>query len=866
VLAPDLPSPRQQVASLDGSWAFWPDVTDRLPSGPGAPFVPVDLRDRALGDARSAMVPSPWQALFEDLRSWAGSAWYEKRFDVDEAWRARGIRLCFGAIDYFCSVWVNGREVGEHEGGYLPFALDVSDVVRSDGNAVTIRVLDVGPGQNDGPFPFAEIPHGKQSWYGPIGGIWQHAWIEARGVDLIEGARVHADPASGAVRVAVRGTDAIRYRVLDPEGREVAGGTAEGPAFEAAIAHPAPWHPAGPALYTLELGTSDDRWSTTFGFRDVGTDDGMITINGEPVYVLGALDQDYWPGTIATPPSDEALEREMRLGQELGLNLLRCHIKPPAPQYLDAADRAGILLWCEPPSWISLTPDARRRARDTIAGMVERDANHPSLVARSIVNEGWGVDLTGNAEDRAWLAETFEWAKDLDDSRLWVDNSACPPTSHVRSDLNDFHLYRAVPDQLASWRRWTTGWAQDAGKTYPPDGSRARDEPRILSEFGIWGLPDLGGLHDESGKEPWWFDTGGDTGEAIVRPNGLRDRFDEWGLGEVFGSWDGFVRQSQEHQFEGLKAEIEDLRLHPEIAGYVITELTDVHWEANGLLDLQRNRKAFHERLNDVNGQIVLIGRPEHTRYRSHERVVVHVRVASPRPVPDMHVAWKVAELGLGGTVLPTEPISFDVPSIHSPVAVTVSFELLTSSDSGSVGSSTALWLFPKESAIRSSDVMVASSWDAVGKRIEGGGRAVVIATDDDALPDGGAVSLDRWDTDDDATGWFRSAGVGWLHPRLTDGLALGPRVDLAFLGITPQHRLRGYGPERRSDVLAGHYLGWIRDVTASIAAFRHGHGAGILCTFPLLDADGCDPVATALLDRLVALAEARSFTAETVL
>jgi hypothetical protein len=868
VLARDLPSPRQRVASLDGSWSFWPDVTGRLPTGPGAPFVAVDEREQALGSARTAIVPSPWQALFEDLRVWAGSAWYEKRFDVDEVWRDRVVRLCFGAIDYFCSVWVNGREVGEHEGGYLPFALDVTDFVRPGGsNTVTVRVLDVGPGQVVGPFPFAEIPHGKQSWYGPIGGIWQSAWVEARGADLIEGAVVHADPASGTLRVRFRGTEALRYRVVDIDGREVTRGKAEGPSFETAVAEPTPWHPDRPAFYELELESSDDRWSTTFGFRVVGTDDGIVTVNGEPVYLLGALDQDYWPGSIATPPSDEALDREMRLTRELGLNLLRCHIKPPTPAYLDAADRAGILVWCEPPSWISLTADAGRRARDTISGMVERDANHPSLVAWSIVNEGWGVDLTGNAEDRAWLADTFDWAKALDPTRLWVDNSACPPTVHAGSDLNDFHLYRAVPEQLPSWRRWTTGWARDAGRTYrATDGARVGVEPRILSEFGIWGLPDVDDLVDESGNDPWWFDTGGDTADAIVRPKGVRGRFDEWGLAEIFGSWHAFVRESQKHQFEGLRAEIEELRLHPEIAGYVITELSDVHWEANGILTLRRDRKAFHDRFEEMNAQTVVIGRPEHTRYRSGERAVIHVAVVSPLPLPDTRVGWTIADLGLDGTIAPPGPITFDVPTIDSPIAVTVSLDLVVADASRTVRSSTILWLFPDEAANRSSDVVIASRWDAVADRVAEGGRAVVIATDDEALPDEGGVRLDRWDEDDDATGWFRSAGLGWLHPRVTDGLALGPRVDLAFLGITPQHRLRGYGPERRSDVLAGHHLGWIRDVTASIAGFRHGDGAGIVCTFPLLEVHGRDPVATALLDRLVALAGDGSFSPETEL
>jgi hypothetical protein len=808
VLAGDLPSSRQRAASLDGSWAFWPDLESRLPTGPGAPFVPMDERDQALGAARAATVPSPWQALFEDLRLWAGTAWYETVFDVDEAWRSRRVRLCFGAIDYFCSVWVNGREAGEHEGGYLRFAVDVTELVRfGAANTVTVRVLDVGPGQEEGPFPFAEIPHGKQSWYGPIGGIWQSAWIEARGVDLVEGAGIHADPASGGIRVVVRGPDAVRYRVVDPDGAEVACGEAEGPAFETRILQATPWHPGRPVVYALELATPNDRWSTTFGFREVGTRDGMVTINGEPMYLLGALDQDYWSGTITTPLSEPELEREMGLARELGLNLLRCHIKPPASAYLDAADRAGILVWCEPPSWISLTADAGRRVRETIAGMVEGDANHPSIVAWSIVNEGWGTDLAGSAEDRAWIAETFDWAKGLDPTRLWVDNSACPPTFHVRSDLNDFHLYRTVPDQLASWRRWTTGWAADAGRTFSQhDGaSRTGDEPQVLSEFGIWGLPDVGDLLDSTGNDPWWFDTGAETAGGIVHPKGVRARYDAWGLDEVFGSWEAFVRESQENQFEGLKAEIEDLRLHRQIAGYVITEFTDVHWEANGLLDMGRNRKAFHERFAQVNRQEIVTGRPEHTRYRSSDRAAIHVEVSSPRPVPDPRIAWEITDLGLEGTVVPPGPIAFDFPAIDAPATVTVSFRLLHPEGPEEVHNSTKLWVFPDTSTARSPDVVIASRWDDVAERVDQGGRAIVIASDDAALPDIGTVWLDRWDPDDDATGWYRSAGLGWLHPRLTQGLSLGPRVDLAFLGITPEHRLRGYGPEHRSDVLAGH-------------------------------------------------------------
>jgi hypothetical protein len=858
---PDVPSPRQQAASLDGRWSFWPDLRGRLPTGPGAPLVPVEERDRALGPPRAATVPAPWQALFDDLRLWAGTAWYERTFDTDESWRGRRLRLCFGAVDYFCTVWVNGREAGEHEGGYLPFAVDATDLIRfGETNTVTLRVLDVGPDDEDGPFPFAEIPHGKQSWYGPIGGLWQGAWLEARGSDLIEGARVMADTASGGIRVSARGAAPNRYRVLDPNGREVAHGSADA-VVEATVPDPIPWRPGAGAVYTLELSTDDDRWSTTFGFREVGTRGGRITIDDVPVYLVGALDQDYWDGTIATPPSDEALACQLTLARELGLNLLRCHLKPPTPAYLDAADHAGMLVWSELPSWISLD-GARSRVIETLEGIIERDANHPSLIAWTIVNEGWGTDLATSAEDRGWLAEVHDRGRHLDPTRLWVDNSACPPTFHVRTDMNDFHLYRSVPDQLRSWRAWTAAWAADGARTWSPNGDAlcVGDEPRVLSEFGVWGLPDLDGDEDE----PWWFATGAPLPGDVARPEGVRARFDAWGLGDVFGSWPTFVRESQEHQFEGLKAEIEDLRLHPALGGYVITELTDIHWEANGLLDRHRNPKAFHDRLRQVTGQTVVVPRPRHLRYRSGERATVDIVVASPTGHVERRVAWEVPVLGLAGAVDAPGTIAFDAPAIDRPMTVSLSLEA-GGEDGPPIANTMKIWLFPDAPSERPAEVPVASTWTDVAPHVARGGRAVVLVADDDALPEGHAIRLERWSADDDATGWIRSTGLGWLDPRLTDGLSIGPRVDLAFLGITPEHRLRGFGPEQRSDVLAGHLLGWVRDVTATIAAFRHGAGSGIVCTFPLLEADGRDPVATALLDRLTSVAADPAFAPTTL-
>src|SRR5690606_14180849 len=155
----------------------------------------------------------------------------------------------------------------------------------------------------------------------------------------------------------------------------------------------------------------------------------------------GALDQDYYPEGIYTPPSLGFLRAQMRQAKAMGLNCLRCHIKAPDPRYLQAADEVGLLVWVDVPNWSRLSEAAARRARATFAGMVARDWNHPSLVMWSLVNEGWCTDLPGSEADRRWLLDTFAWAKQVDPHRVIVDNSACIPNFHLQTDVDDYHFY-----------------------------------------------------------------------------------------------------------------------------------------------------------------------------------------------------------------------------------------------------------------------------------------------------------------------------------------------------------------------------------------------------------------------------------------
>src|ERR687897_403891 len=119
----------------------------------------------------------------------------------------------------------------------------------------------------------------------------------------------------------------------------------------------------------------------------------------------------------------------------------------------------------------------------------------------------------------------------------------------------------------------------------------------MCSEFGNWGLPYPKDLRDASGQEPWWFETGHDWGEGVMYAHGVENRFSDWSLDRVFGDLRRFVIAAQWQQFRALKYEIEAMRRKPSLAGYVITELHDCHWESNGLLDMKRNPRVFHELL-----------------------------------------------------------------------------------------------------------------------------------------------------------------------------------------------------------------------------------------------------------------------------
>ncbi len=891
--AASLASPaRAKTISLDGDWSFAPDPR-------GTMF----LSDLASAQKIPVTVPGSWQAELIDERDYAGVAWYWRSINLDAVPAGQVALLRFGAVDYKADVYVNGKKVGSHEGGYLPFEFDVTSLLRTGENQIAVRVADPGAKPHDvvEGINYAEIPHGKQNWYVQTSGLWQSVELDVRthvhfdtvhvsaGADgkfRIQAALANAPAAGGRIDFEMR--DPTRHIVWQ-QTVTASQGTAEA---SGQLSNPSLWGLSNPALYTLEAHLdSGDTESVRFGFRTFETRQGKFYLNGQPVLLRGALDQAFYPDTVYTPPSLNYIRDEMRRAKALGLNLLRCHIKVPDPRYLEAADENGVLIWYEIPNWDKLTSNAQRRAQETLEGMVRRDWNHPSIVIVSIINESWGADLR-EASDRAWLKQAYEYAKRLVPGWLVVDNSACCNNFHLETDIADFHQYNSVPDHAEDFDRFIGDFVTRPQWLFSQfeDAAPRGDEPLVLSEFGNWGLTHL---HQ---PEPWWFgrDFGG---REITLPGGVEKRFADYGYGSLFKNYDELADATQHRQFESLKYEIDALRLHPEIQGYVITEFTDLNWESNGLLDMWRQPKVFASDLAKRQQNDLLILRPHRHNYQPGDNVKVEVYVShySTQSLAGATVEWTLEGTSQYITMVPPAigddtvthvgVLQFQAPEESAPAAPQLRVRLVSGGHVISEESVT-LYIYPPEKPLlpppvsfhdpggrlrrlvnemrergylsptgsETFPVLISSAWDNAAKQVLAqGGIVILLPTDAMTLAPG--LEVVPRSKDDLDGNWI--SNFSWIRKGQGPFKALGFDTLTGFEteAVTPNVVLRGVPAEHFDDVLAGMFYGWIHANVATLAQARLGRGKLFVCTYSLGTSYGSDPYATRLLDTLISYA-----------
>jgi hypothetical protein len=897
--AESLASPRQ-LLSLDGPWQFH-----------------TENAAESLNKPRITQVPGCWESQFPDLRGWAGSAVYERSFIVPEGFRGKRVLLRFDAVDFYTEAWVNDELVGKHEGGYTPFAFDIDKHLNWDGeNKVTVRVTDCTP-EADVPLPdgsgvlsFAEIPHGKQSWYTPVSGIWQSVSLEARAFVSIERLSVQPDVDSATARVRIGLSPAaagsenwhVRVNIQPPEGagqvEEIDIPIKPG-ASEAEIVLSIPqallWAPEHPHLYTMiatlmQGDEINDVFNTRFGLRKIETKEGHIWLNNEPYFVMGALDQAFYPKTIYTAPSRQYLRDQFLKAKTMGLNLMRCHIKVPSTDYLDLCDEIGLLVWYEVPNGMVLSQAMRERVAVTFQEMLARDGNHPCIVIKSIMNESWGIDL-GDPEQRDWLIKTYHWAKQHVPDKLIVDNSACIPNFHVISDLDDYHVYYNVPDQADEFSEWVNSFSDREAGSYSGFGDAARKhtEPLLISEFGNWGLPHYDKLVEAEGGIPWWFD----TGAGITYPGGVLTRFTQQKLGRAFKDYNALADASQEQEWVALKYQIEEMRRRREVAGYVITEFSDINWESNGLLDFGRNPKIFHHRLIHLQQQDLLIPRTARHSYWSGESVLIEVQFSkfSDRVTEGGKLNWHI--LGIEGrqpvAALPRGETShlgaimFRAPEVEETVKVELEItlegpdgEILAQTTKPLVfapaslrqwGAGRSAWVHdPGKLAPSIREQMtdagfrvlepgepsdettlgVITQWDAKANQfVQDGGKAVLVALSPKSLQIASGLglrlqerALNNWWGD-----WCSSQT--WFVPAHFPYLPDVQKFDFEYKEIVPKRVLTGGSQE---NVLSGLFVGWLHNPTGYVVRQGVGKGRLVLTTFDVLTAFHDDPIATLMM------------------
>ncbi len=555
-----------------------------------------------LGDASSShqvVVPGPWTTQVAGYGDSHDAVRYRRTFDAQPSPGMRQL-LTFGGVNHTAVVSVNGVEVGRSVGGWSRFEFDVTDAVVEGENLLEV-VVSYPPRVREGEEPsFLEVPHGKQSWYGTTAGIWQPVALETRDAAHVRDLSVHADAASGSIEVIAELTDAARAATVRAqvrfEGELVAeAAVADGRAV-ITVEDPVLWGLDAPNLYEVIVEVVDgdvvrDAVSRQTGFRTFEARDGSFFLNGREIELRAVLDQDYHPGSSSIPESTEALEELFRQTRALGFTMLRVHIKRPDPRYYEIADRLGMLVWTELPSWLTWTPEGAETGLKLLEEFIREDGHHPSIVTWTIINESWGLDQK-SAKQRAWLREAYHRIKAAARGSLVVDNSACRPNFHLETDIDDYHFYRGIPESRREWDQLIAEFASRPEWSFTPhgDGHRTGDEPLMLSEFGNWALPQSLDQF-EDGAEPWWFGPGADWAFGAGEGTHLLQRFRSLGLEDVFGSWEALVEALHESQLVANRYQTTSIRLHPEISGYVLTQLSDVQWEANGLFDMNRTPK-----------------------------------------------------------------------------------------------------------------------------------------------------------------------------------------------------------------------------------------------------------------------------------
>jgi beta-galactosidase/beta-glucuronidase len=517
------------------------------------------------------------------------AVWYRKVVKIPKKWGDRRTLLHFQAVDYDATIWVNGKEVARHRGGFTPITIDLHGIAAS-GEDVTIAVRARDDTRSPG-------PRGKQSaffknlgcHYTRTTGIWQTVWMEPVSNTYLKRPRITPDVAKGRFTfhlpmVGDRKGYSVSVAVLDASKEIVIATVAADadfiPVAEVVIpkAHRKLWSIKDPHLYDVKIelknaaGKVVDTVASYAGLRGITIDGKAVKINGKTVFQRLVLDQGFYASGILTAPTDQALIDDIKLSMKAGFNGARLHQKVFEERFLYHADKLGYLCWGEFPDWgcndQGPAGDNQQPTATYIAQWceaIERDYSHPSIIGWCPLNETWQkiTDKITALDDVT--RGMFLATKAMDTTRPVLDASGYAHRV-FETDIYDSHDYEQNPEIFKARH---AGLADGNPYVNPdPDASGKKDiwslpyngQPYFVSEFGgIWWNPDAG------------------PGE------------DSWGYGQRCKSLEEFFAR-----FEGLCAALLD---DPNMFGYCYTQLTDVFQEQNGIYRFNRQTKFDMKRI-----------------------------------------------------------------------------------------------------------------------------------------------------------------------------------------------------------------------------------------------------------------------------
>jgi len=515
------------------------------------------------------LVPFPIESALSGVKKKVGKEnklWYRTSFIVPVGWSASEIMLNFGGVDWDSTVWVNGKKVGSHRGGYDPFSLNITDALKESGPQQLI--LSVWDPINDG-----DQPRGKQVkdpqgiWYTSVTGIWQTAWLEPVNPVHIESVKIVPDIDTDSVTITADYAGSVKNcklaaRITHSFLTEIEQAGPAGETLSINIENPQLWSPDSPSLYDLSLTLKDsdgktiDEIESYFGMRKValGKDKNGTTrifLNNKPLFNYGPLDQGWWPDGLYTAPTDDALKYDIAITKRLGFNTARKHVKVEPRRWYYWCDRMGLLVWQDMPSGDDFvqkgTADLQRSAQSAeqysleLKRMIDTLYNHPCIITWVPFNEGWGQF---NSERVTNWIEEYDPTRLVDTASGWADRGV--------GDMIDIHQY--------------------PGPAAPQPES---DRVAVLGEFGGLGLPVEN--HTWQKKKNW-----------------------------------GYRNLKSKEQLTGTYVElIEELKpmVKDSLGAAIYTQTTDVESEVNGLMTYDRRIiKMDIKKISAVNKDLIQAG------------------------------------------------------------------------------------------------------------------------------------------------------------------------------------------------------------------------------------------------------------------